>query len=69
VTRDERFQRVEGYMADLRYAPENRIFSARRVGDKITFGGTDYIVLEVSKNSVVLSDQSNQKKTTLSLAP
>jgi len=69
VLRDHPYQRVDGYMADFRYDPEKKVFSERRVGDRVSFGGTDYVVLEVNKNELVLSDQSNQKKTSLPFAP
>lgn len=69
VKRDQPYRRVDGYMADFRYDPEKKVFSNQRAGGKISFGGTDYVVLEVNKNELVLSDQSNQKKTSLPFAP
>ncbi len=69
VLRDHPYRRVDGYMADFRYDPEKKVFPERRAGDRVSFGGTDYVVLEVNKNELVLSDQSNQKKTSLPFAP
>jgi len=69
LTGDHPYQRVDGYLADFRYDPEKKVFTDRRAGDKVSFGGTDYVVLEVNKNELVLSDQSNQKKTSLPFAP
>ncbi len=69
VPRDHSYQRVDAYMADFRYDPEKKVFRDRRAGDKVTFGGTDYLVLEVNKNELILSDQSNQKKTSLPFTP
>ena len=63
------FRRIDAYMADFRYDPEKRVFRGRRVGDKVSFGGTDYVVVEVNQNELILSDQSNGKKTTLPFAP
>ena len=63
------FRRVDAYMADFRYDPEKRVFRGRRMGDKVSFGGTDYLVVEVSQNELILSDQSNGKKTSLPFAP
>jgi len=63
------FRRIDAYAADFRYDPEKRVFRDRRVGDKVSFGGTDYIVVEVSQNELILSDQSNGKKTPLPFAP
>jgi hypothetical protein len=39
------------------------------VGDKVGFGGVDYVIVEVNKNELILQDQSNQKKTSLPFAP
>lgn len=69
VTRDKPFRRVDSYMADFRYDPEKKVFRARRNGDKVSFGGGDYLVFEVNQNEVVLTDQSNQKKTSLPFKP
>jgi len=63
------FQRVDGYMADFRYDPERKAFHNRRVGDKVAFGGVDYVIVEVNKNELILQDQSNQKKTSLPFVP
>ncbi len=63
------FRRIDAYTADFRYDPEKRVFRGRRVGDKVSFGGTDYIVVEVNQNELILSDQSNGKKTPLPFAP
>jgi hypothetical protein len=63
------YKRIDGYMADFRYDLEKRIFHNRRVGDKVSFGGIDYMVEDINQNEVILMDQSNQKKTTLPFAP
>jgi hypothetical protein len=71
VTREKPYRRVDGYMADFRYDPEKKVYHNCRVGTKIIppFNFTDYVVSEVSQNYLVLTDQSNQKKTTLPFAP
>lgn len=69
VTRDKPFRRVDAYMADFRYDPERKVFRARRAGDRVLFGGTDYLVEDVNSNELILTDLSNQKKTTLPFAP
>jgi hypothetical protein len=63
------FRRVEAYTADFRYDPEKKVFRGRRIGDKVSFNGTDYLVVEVNQNELILADQSNQKKTSLPFAP
>jgi hypothetical protein len=69
VMKDKPYRRVDAYAADFRYDPEKRIFHARRVGDRVSFNGTDYVVAEVNQNELILSDQSNQKKTSLPFTP
>lgn len=63
------FRRVDAYTADLRYDPEKKVFRNRRTGDRISFGGTDYLIVEVNQHEVVLADQTNQKKTSLPFKP
>jgi hypothetical protein len=69
VSKDKPFQRVDGYMADLKYDPERKTFNARRVGAMISFGGDDYYIVAIDASAVILSAQSNQKRTTLQYAP
>ena len=71
VTREKPYRRVDGYMADFRYDPEKKAYHNCRVGTKIMppFNFTDYVVTEVGSNYMVLTDQTNQKKTTLPFAP
>jgi hypothetical protein len=69
LSKDKPYRRVDAYAADFRYDPEKRIFHGRRIGDKVSFNGTDYVVAEVNQNELILSDQSNQKKTSLPFAP
>ena len=69
VTKEKPYRRVDAYAADFRYDPEKRNFHGRRVGDKVSFNGTDYIVADVNQNELILSDQSNQKKTSLPFTP
>lgn len=69
VTREKPYRRVDAHAADFRYDPERKVFRGRRIGDKVSFGGTDYVVVEVNQNELILSDQSNQKKTSLPFVP
>jgi len=68
VSRDKPWRRIEGYAADLRYDPEKKVFHVR-AGSKVAFGGAEYLVVDISAKEVILSDQSNQKKTSLLFAP
>jgi hypothetical protein len=65
VTREQPFRRVDGYMADLRYEPEKKSWTNRRVGMTITFNGEDYNIVAINQSEVVLSARSNQKKWTI----
>jgi hypothetical protein len=70
ISKRKPFRRPDGYMADFRYPPEYRdkVFHLRN-GDKVSFGGTDYIVVDVNPTELILQDQSNQKKTSLPFTP
>lgn len=64
------FQQVDGYLADLAYAPTNFKKTNMRVGDILkNINGDDYIIVVIDENEVVLSAESNQKKTTLTYQP
>jgi hypothetical protein len=69
IAKGKPFQRIEAYAADLKYPPEDKNFPGQRVGSKMSFAGDDYIVVAVDAHQVILSAQSNQKKTTLRYAP
>jgi hypothetical protein len=69
VAKDKPYRRVDAYSADFRYDLDRKVFRGKRVGDKISFGGVDYTVVDVNQNEVILEDQSNQKKTSLPFAP
>ncbi len=64
VRKGKPFQRVDGYMVDLKYSLENRPpWTGQRVGSALKFGGEDYIIVAITKNEVVVLAKSNQKKT------
>jgi hypothetical protein len=69
IGKDKPYRHVDGYMADILYPPEKKLFKGRRVGDKFSFGGVDYSVVDINQNEVVLMDESNQKKTSLPFNP
>ncbi|MDR3377636.1 MAG: hypothetical protein P4M10_03040 [Verrucomicrobiae bacterium] len=69
VTKDKPYEQVDAYAADFRYDPERKVFQGKRAGDKVPFGGGDYIVVEVNQNELILEDQSNHKKTSLPFVP
>ena len=65
IAKDQPFRRVDGYMVDLKYAPENKTWSNRRVGASLSFNGEDYNIVAIAENEVVLSAKSNRKKWTI----
>ena len=65
VTKDQPFRRIDGYMVDLKYAPEAKTWTSRRVGASLSFNGEDYNIVAITENEVVLSAKSNQKKWTI----
>ena len=69
ISKDNPYRRVDAYFADFRYDPERKVFHGKRAGDKVSFGGVDYVVVDVNQNELILSDQSNQKKTSLPFTP
>lgn len=65
LSKDEPYRRIEGYLADIRYDPEKRSFTGRRVGDRITLAGEDYNIVAITENEVVVSHRLTGKKTTI----
>lgn len=65
ISKGNDFKRVDGYTVDLRYAPENKSFLGRRAGDKISVGGEEYTIANITQNEVILSARSNGKKYTI----
>ncbi len=68
IAKEHPFRRVDGYMADLKYPPENRSFLARRTGATLSFGGSEYNLVAITEDEVVLSAPSGKKTSIKSLA-
>lgn len=74
VSRDKPYKRVDGYVADFKYPPENKNWKDQRVGaggpgmPVIKIGEETYKVVAINKNEVVFSANSNNKKTPRPLA-
>jgi hypothetical protein len=69
ITKSKPFREVTGYAADLKYGPENHQWYDQRVGAMINLNRNDYKVVVIDQNEVVISAQSNQKKTTRPYQP
>jgi hypothetical protein len=61
LTEDRPFQRLAGYMADLKYGPEHRAWTAKRVGSVLAFGGDEYQIIAITQTVVALRQRSNGK--------
>ena len=62
ISKEQPFRRIDGYTVDLKYAPESKTWTARRVGASLSFNGEEYNIVAITENEVVLSAKSNQKK-------
>jgi hypothetical protein len=66
ITRDKPYERVEGYMADLKYPPENKTFLGVRTDSQpFSFAGGSYIVVAIDENEVVLSAKPSNRRTVI----
>jgi len=61
VSKPKPFRRRDGYMADLKYSPENWTRTNQRVGDRLRIGNEYYNIVAISENEVVLSAPSGKK--------
>ena len=70
VAKGSPYQKVDGYAADLSYPPQNLKWNDQHVGALLkNIDGKDYNIVVIDPNEVVISAQSNQKKTTISYQP
>jgi hypothetical protein len=75
LSKEKPFKRVDGYMADFKYPPDNKTWSNQRKDaggpntPAITIAGESYIVVAITKNEVVLSAKSNNKRTPRPYSP
>lgn len=65
VTKQQPFERVIGFTADIRHNVEKRAWNDVRVKDELSFGGETYNIVAITSNEVVLSAKSNKKQTVL----
>jgi hypothetical protein len=73
VSKTKPFERIEGYMADLRYDPEKKKWDNCRANSRISpplaFNGEEYNVVTLNKDEIVLSAKSNGKKWPIKANP
>jgi hypothetical protein len=63
VTTNNPYQRVDGYIADLRYEPELKTMQKLHVDSQITLDGEMYKVIEISSNAVRVQANRTTKVT------
>jgi len=67
---DKMLQRPEAYSADLKYGPEgSKTWSDQRRGAVLSFGDDKYNIVAITASNVVVSAESNKKKTTIPFNP
>jgi hypothetical protein len=71
LTPDKPFKRVEGYSADLKYPLEaGKVWTDQRVGGRhLSFANGYYKIVAITESNVVVSAESNGKKTTITFHP
>jgi len=67
VEKGKLFQRIDGYTATLKYAPNNKTYANKRVRDKLFFADDGHNIVAIGKREVVLSTASTSKRTTIRL--
>ena len=65
ISKQQPYERVIGFTADLKHTVENRDFKELRVKDEVNFGGETYNIVAITANEVVMSAKSNKKQTVL----
>jgi hypothetical protein len=69
LSKSKPYQRVSGYAADLAYPLLGKKWNDQRLDSNLKIDTGDYIVVVIDANEVVISAESNQKKTTLPYQP
>jgi hypothetical protein len=71
ITKEQPFRRVDGYMADLHYDLEKKVWHNRRANSPppLTFNGEEYNIVAINQNEVVLSAKVNGKKWAVKANP
>jgi len=62
VTKDKAFVKPVGYSVDLTYAIEKKELLGKRVDDTIMLSGSNYKIVAISKDEVVVSDPDTKKR-------
>jgi hypothetical protein len=65
VSKESPYKRVDGYAADLRYVPEDKVYTDRRKGDALILAGETNNIVAIFEDKVVLSAHSTGERTTV----
>lgn len=65
LSRGKKFERIDGYIADLRYDPENKNFNNVREKSSVVLSGETNNIVAVDATDIVLLSPSTTLKTTL----
>jgi len=68
VSKQQPYERVIGFAADIAHPVEKKQWKDQRVKDELSFGGETYNIVAITPNEVVLSAKSNKKQTVLEKA-
>jgi hypothetical protein len=63
ISKDQPYKRVDGYMADFRYDPEDKFFARKRENDRLTFASETHNIVAIAKDGAVLLTPSSGIRT------
>ncbi len=70
ISAEKPYIKITGYMADLKYPPENnRLLKNLRVETSFALGGETYNIVAISDAEIVVSAKSSSKRTTVKFNP
>jgi hypothetical protein len=65
ISRDNPYQGISGYTADLEYKPDRTLFLNKRVGDRLVFANDTNKIVSITSDSVTVEALSNKKRVTI----
>jgi hypothetical protein len=65
ISKDQPYKRVDGYLADFRYDPEDKNFLRKRENDRLAFAGETHNIVAIAKDGAVLFTPSSGIRTTI----
>jgi len=68
VSKEAPYQRVDGHLADLRYDPEAKPFTRKKVEDTLTLDGEPYKIVAITDDAVTVEQSTTTMRTTIRLA-